>query len=294
MAMSKPRQLSALIGIISLGRAKRAQARARAFFSWQARARASRRRDVLATRNALAAVIVANRANGDRLRVLAATIASAARASRGRVRACAWRRWVARTARARPLRVHAEALLARREYDAFSPDRAPARRDEPSPDRAPARREDLDRASARRHEPSPDRAPTRHEPSPDAEALADGAARVAALGPKMRRLYDAYCDDGPGLSRRAFDRLARDCGISPALASRDAVARAFGPSRAGFDGFCVAIARIGLTHGGGSVHGETDPLRSLFLVVAASDGFYRVQRRALQDALGEGARVEAC
>ena len=204
MAMSKPRQLSALIGIISLGRAKRAQARARAFFSWQARARASRRRDVLATRNALAAVsaraaergrgnrrglrgrrdaaaptaadlevdataptdrpstrvrgddaaptrvvtqsrrrkyeldrplaqppnvtadpplsgsdsartrdwqvIVANRANGDRLRVLAATIASAARASRGRVRACAWRRWVARTARARPLRVHAEAL----------------------------------------------------------------------------------------------------------------------------------------------------------------------------------------
>ena len=101
----------------------------------------------------------------------------------------------------------------------------------------------------------------------------------------MQRLFDAYADsEGFGdqglMNQYSFGLMAVDCALIPTLTDDvDEVIAVLGPKEElDFEDFCLALARVALTHGGGKVSGEPDPIRALLVVIASSDGFAQAQR----------------
>ena len=74
--------------------------------------------------------------------------------------------------------------------------------------------------------------------------------------------------------------MAVDCALVPTLTDDvDEVIAVLGPKEElDFEDFCLALARVGLAHGGGKVSGEPDAIRALLVVIASSDGFAQAQR----------------
>ena len=114
---------------------------------------------------------------------------------------------------------------------------------------------------------------------------AAAAARIAQVGRKMQRLFDAYADsEGVGdeglMNQYSFGLMAVDCALVPTLTNDvDEVIAVLGPKEElDFEDFCLALARVGLAHGAGKVSGEPDAIRALLVVIASSDGFAQAQR----------------
>eukprot|EP00629_Pelagomonadales_sp_RCC1024_P007131 CAMPEP_0119266172 /NCGR_PEP_ID=MMETSP1329-20130426/4752_1 /TAXON_ID=114041 /ORGANISM="Genus nov. species nov., Strain RCC1024" /LENGTH=248 /DNA_ID=CAMNT_0007266039 /DNA_START=4 /DNA_END=746 /DNA_ORIENTATION=+ len=248
--MSKHRQVAALVGFASLLRQKSALAQAKAFLHWKTGQKIRKLMSYCA--DAVRAEIedVENEARGRvRHRAMYFALAAAYRTSRARRLSRAWRRWGRSGPPAwsprppavdprRNLRIRAEALLAKREYEAASS--APGRAERPC-------------------------------------TVAEATARVKALGPKIQRLFKAYAPSGL-LTAGAAARLLNDVDVVPGLAPRAAAVATLGADEVGvgYDAFCAGLARIGLKYGAGAAPGEPDALRSMLFVVSASEGFYHV------------------
>ena len=113
---------------------------------------------------------------------------------------------------------------------------------------------------------------------------AAAAARIAQVGRKMQRLFDAYADsegfEGGLMNQYSFGLMAVDCALVPTLTEDvDEVIAVLGPKEElDFEDFCLALARVALAHGAGKVSGEPDAIRALLVVIASSDGFAQAQR----------------
>ena len=264
--MSKTRQLSALVNFVSCLRANRARARVKAFMRWRLNLEAAR----AAAAERLLARAAAAAARGQRLAsvVIASTVLKSWRRA-------AFRRW-RRPSRQRVSRDGSPPRVPAIRYAPASPVTPPGDGHRalvawsPAPS-TPLRDRALDRGYNRIASPA------------ESSAEATAAARVAQVGGKMRRLFDAYADnDGDDglMNQYSSGLMAVDCAITPAIAEDvEEVLAVLGPKEElDFEDFCLALARIGLAHGDGKIPGEMGPLHALLVVVSSSEGFAQTQR----------------
>ena len=271
-SMSKTRQLSALVNFVSCLRANRTKARTRAFMRWRLNLEASRaaaaRARIWDERRSAAAT-----ARGQRLAcvVIASSVLKSWRRS-------AFRRWrrPRRISLDRPTKVSVESPKAieyrpaegdRSPTTPVTPPRALVTWSAPATPSTPLRDRAADRGFNRIASPAENRE----------EAAA--AARIAQVGRKIQRLFDAYGDQGL-MNQYSFGLMAVDCALVPTLTEDvDEVIAVLGPKEElDFEDFCLALARVGLAHGAGKVSGEPDAIRALIVVIASSDGFGQAQR----------------
>ncbi|CAH0379587.1 unnamed protein product [Pelagomonas calceolata] len=264
--MSKKRQLSALVNFVSRLRANRTKARTRAFMRWRLNLEASRAAAAERLSSQILARAAAASARGQRLAcvVLASTMLKSWRRS-------AFRRW------RRPRRISLERPTKAIEYRPAEGDRSP------TTPVTPPRAIVTWSAPATPSTPLRDRAADRGfnriaSPAENREEAA-AAARIAQVGRKIQRLFDAYGDQGL-MNQYSFGLMAVDCALVPTLTDDvDEVIAVLGPKEElDFEDFCLALARVGLAHGTGRVAGEADPIRALLVVIASSDGFAQAQR----------------
>ena len=271
--MSKTRQLSALVNFVSCLRANRTKARTRAFMRWRLNLEASRAAAAERLSSQILARAAAATARGQRLAcvVLASTMLKSWRRS-------AFRRWrrPRRISLERPTKVSVESPKAIEFHPAtgdrspttpVTPPRALVTWSAPNTPSTPLRDRAADRGFNRIASPAENRE----------EAAA--AARIAQVGRKIQRLFDAYGDQGL-MNQYSFGLMAVDCALVPTLTEDvDEVIAVLGPKEElDFEDFCLALARVGLAHGAGKVSGEPDPLRALLVVISSSEGFAQAQR----------------
>ena len=272
-SMSKTRQLSALVNFVSCLRSNRTKARTRAFMRWRLNLEASRAAAAERLSSQILARAAAASARGQRLAcvVIASTTLKSWRRS-------AFRRWrrPRRITLERPTKVSVESPKAIEFHPAtgdrspttpVTPPRALVTWSAPATPSTPLRDRAADRGFNRIASPAENRE----------EAAA--AARIAQVGRKIQRLFDAYGDQGL-MNQYSFGLMAVDCALVPTLTDDvDEVIAVLGPKEElDFEDFCLALARVGLAHGTGRVAGEADPIRALLVVIASSDGFAQAQR----------------
>ena len=277
-SMSKTRQLSALVNFVSCLRSNRTKARTRAFMRWRLNLEASRAAAAERLSSQILARAAAASARGQRLAcvVIASTTLKSWRRS-------AFRRWrrPRRITLERPTKVSVESPKAIEFHPAtgdrspttpVTPPRALVTWSAPATPSTPLRDRAADRGFNRIASPAENRE----------EAAA--AARIAQVGRKMQRLFDAYADsegfEGGLMNQYSFGLMAVDCALVPTLTEDvDEVIAVLGPKEElDFEDFCLALARVGLAHGAGKVSGEPDAIRALLVVIASSDGFAQAQR----------------
>ena len=272
--MSKTRQLSALVNFVSCLRANRVKAKTRSFLRWRLNLEASRAAAAERLSSQILARAAAATARGQRLAcvVLASTMLKSWRRS-------AFRRW-RRPRRITKVSVESPKAIEYRPAEGdrspttpVTPPRAIVTWSAPATPSTPLRDRAADRGFNRIASPAENRE----------EAAA--AARIAQVGRKMQRLFDAYADsEGVGdeglMNQYSFGLMAVDCALVPTLTNDvDEVIAVLGPKEElDFEDFCLALARVGLAHGAGRVSGEPDPIRALLVVIASSDGFAQAQR----------------
>jgi len=271
--MSKTRQLSALVNFVSCLRANRVKAKTRSFLRWRLNLEASRAAAAERLSSQILARAAAATARGQRLAcvVIASRVLKSWRRS-------AFRRW-RRPRRITKVSVESPKAIAyapegdRSPTTPVTPPRAIVTWSAPATPSTPLRDRAADRGFNRIASPAENRE----------EAAA--AARIAQVGRKMQRLFDAYADsEGFGdeglMNQYSFGLMAVDCALVPTLTNDvDEVIAVLGPKEElDFEDFCLALARVGLAHGAGRVSGEPDPIRALLVVIASSDGFAQAQR----------------
>ena len=204
--MSKTRQLSALVNFVSCLRANRTKARTRAFMRWRLNLEASRAAAAERLSSQILARAAAASARGQRLAcvVLASTMLKSWRRS-------AFRRW-RRPRRISKVSVESPKALAiaytegdRSPTTPVTPPRALVTWSAPATPSTPLRDRAADRGFNRIASPAENRE----------EAAA--AARIAQVGRKMQRLFDAYADsegfEGGLMNQYSFGLMAVDCAL---------------------------------------------------------------------------------
>ena len=223
-SMSKTRQLSALVNFVSCLRSNRTKARTRAFMRWRLNLEASRAAAAERLSSQILARAAAASARGQRLAcvVIASTTLKSWRRS-------AFRRWrrPRRITLERPTKVSVESPKAIEFHPAtgdrspttpVTPPRALVTWSAPATPSTPLRDRAADRGFNRIASPAENRE----------EAAA--AARIAQVGRKMQRLFDAYADSGDLMNQYSFGLMAVDCALVPTLTEDvDEVIAVLGP-----------------------------------------------------------------
>ena len=202
--MSKTRQLSALVNFVSCLRANRVKAKTRAFMRWRLNLEASRAAAAERLSSQILARAAAATARGQRLAcvVIASSVLKSWRRS-------AFRRWrrPRRIPLERPTKVSVESpkAIAYTEGDRspttpVTPPRALVTWSAPATPSTPLRDRAADRGFNRIASPAENRE----------EAAA--AARIAQVGRKIQRLFDAYGDQGL-MNQYSFGLMAVGTGV---------------------------------------------------------------------------------
>ena len=205
--MSKTRQLSALVNFVSGLRANRVRAKTRAFLRWRLNLEASRAAAAERLSSQILARAAAATARGQRLAcvVIASTVLKSWRRSAFR----RWRRPQRRLSGERPTKVSVESPKAI-EYRPVEGDRSP------TTPVTPPRAIVTWSAPATPSTPLRDRAADRGfnriaSPAENREEAA-AAARIAQVGRKIQRLFDAYGDQGL-MNQYSFGLMAVGNGV---------------------------------------------------------------------------------